>query len=1540
MKSLILDFSRHLNTDEPFYRPVGQTVDYTLHMDGGRAEQLRIEWSTELLNELNAIADSDVEPALAQKVGNRLRSLLPQKAWSLAEKSIDEALQAGEPVRITVRSSAEELYMLPWDLLTRESGQYLCAQPGVLLRYSVPKTHSAPESPSPRPEGGRILFAWAAPGSEAPFGQQRLAIQSACSKGGVEFDPQRDVVNRATVTSLTRALSEGPPVNVLHILCHGDIEKKESLTFGLMLHAEESSSTVRMVDARQLEQLLSPFAGQLRLVILTVCNSAHSGRLGNHLGSPALAIFRGGIASVIASRFVLSQDASVRFTQTLYDALLGEPTSLEAAFLRARQVLLPIKTKLAWASLQLYSRPEDGEDSRPVVLRPYRGLLPFEAAHSRFFFGRGAEVSETISDLEKLATGGKPRFLVVAGASGTGKSSVVMGGVVPQLVRAHEAAQEDPALTALSKSLASLETYLQSRPGDEGVAAARSSLQRRLEGLRATVGASWQAEIIRPGAEPLQALEAALDPGRRDSRRRFLLVVDQLEELFTHTADPAVRREFIGRLWKQSASEGGIFCIVTIRVDFLGHCGELVLDEGSRLRLDNVAYDDAHHVFVAQMSSAALRETIEGPARLVGLELESGLAEQLLTDVEGAPGALPLLEYALDLLWQRREGRRLSLAVYHAMGRVIGALERKADTLIDSLSTEEQALARRILVKLVGLGQGGATDTRLRVPIVQLRSREPELAASFDHVVSRLAAERMVVVGGDGKAATLEVAHEALIRKWKRLTDWLAQDRAKLLEVKEMEDLIARCQGRLHGNQIGYARSVLDKHPHEVSESSKQVIVESERLAQAASEALRQQLLATYVEEGRRLLQEGNTAHALMWLHRAYQEGSSSPVLPYLLKDAVRAIDGTEHELGTGAAALSVFFSPDCSRAAILSRSPSGDGTQVLTLCEVSTGKVLATLQNLPDKLAVGLSAAESLLLRVVGDTAELVDIPTQTSKLLIKGDFFGNLLDLRPEAGLFLTSDGNGAAQIWSVRNGELISTLAGVGSGIAALSPDGSCVLITGGMGGAELWNLPTGELRARLVRHLNQITAVRFSPDGSLVATLAGFEEEGCIWEAASGLLTRLLPRAGSRAATFSPDGQRLLTIDGAQTAKLWGVGSGALLMDIVGNGEIRAVGFMGASGFCVARQQPDPKVICRIVTVGQEKVRLGSPGSRASTVSLSSDGREALTTHEGRTARWWNVATGELLRTWENGAIAASFSAAGPLLVVATEADPELWDLAAGKLLTALRGHLGEVHQALFGWDGRRVATYGVDGSIRLWDAATGAQLAVLLQAADILSRVRFSSDGRLIMTQPDTTAKIWDAETGQLLCQLPETEALLCAGSFAAGIRAVTTNSSGIWLWDVRTGQPPSELKGIGTAVVGASFSPDGQLLFAWGEAGKVLDLDSGRLLAAFALLPVEGATFSPDGRRLATDSPDGITCLWVPSTGRRLASLSASQQDMRTRAWSPDSHFLITCPNVDYGDGIPIVWDVGPETRSAAELGELLQQRLPLRFEGSVILSR
>ena len=344
----------------------------------------------------------------------------------------------------------------------------------------------------------------------------------------------------------------------------------------------------------------------------------------------------------------------------------------------------------------------DAPEAGDAAVCPYKGLASFEAGDAGFFFGRERFVAELVARVT-----GTP-FLGIVGPSGSGKSSALHAGL----------------LAALAAGVL---------PGSE----------------------RWALAVLRPGEHPLRALEQAL--AAAPDHGRLVVAVDQFEEAFTTCRDESERAAFVDALVACVRDvRRRTLVVVAVRADYYGHCA--AYPELSRLL-------GAGHVLVGPMLPEELRRAIELPARRAGLLVERELVDALVADVEGQPGALPLVSSALLELWQRRDGRTLRRSDYEQAGGVRGAVARQAEQAYEQLDPAGRLLARRVLLRLAGEGEGDA--------VVRRRARLSEFEGdAVAQVLDVLAAARLVTIS-EGE---VEVAHEALLREWPRLRTWLEED--------------------------------------------------------------------------------------------------------------------------------------------------------------------------------------------------------------------------------------------------------------------------------------------------------------------------------------------------------------------------------------------------------------------------------------------------------------------------------------------------------------------------------------------------------------------------------------------------------------------------------------------------------------------------------------------------------------------------------------------------------------------------------------------
>jgi len=405
---------------------------------------------------------------------------------------------------------------------------------------------------------------------------------------------------------------------------------------------------------------------------------------------------------------------------------------------------------------------EPGADPGQAIYEgqcPYRGLRVFDVDDAPFFFGREALIQWLLNEL-RPATEGQPvnRFLAIVGASGSGKSSVARAGLVAALKH-----DEIPGSTRWPVAIC--------RPGLDPAESLAVALSRA---VGVGQGASALSDLIaefQKNEKALHLIARQSLPGNAPDMR-LVVVVDQFEEVFTLCRKDELREALIRNLlYAAKVAQGQTLVILTMRADFYGKCAA-----NAELA---AAFSD-HHVLVGPMTEDELCRAIERPTQLVGCELEAGLMDLLVQDVRRQPGALPLLQHALLELWNKREGRRLTVKAYQEIGKLEGALQRRADVTLKAFSQDEQELCRRTFLRLTQPGEG-TEDTKRRVSMQELLSLSGKSTAEED-IIQKLADASLLTTEGDltHKDAFVEVAHEALIRGWPRLRQWLDEDRAGL----------------------------------------------------------------------------------------------------------------------------------------------------------------------------------------------------------------------------------------------------------------------------------------------------------------------------------------------------------------------------------------------------------------------------------------------------------------------------------------------------------------------------------------------------------------------------------------------------------------------------------------------------------------------------------------------------------------------------------------------------------------------------------------
>lgn len=1129
--------------------------------------------------------------------------------------------------------------------------------------------------------------------------------------------------------------------------------------------------------------------------------------------------------------------------------------------------------------------PAPGASSAPPAPGPppFKGLAFFDESDASLFFGRTTLTASLAAQAQMFLTSDHDgrRFLAVIGASGSGKSSLVRAGLVPALRPAFGDAIH--VITPTAHPLEALALSLTRTTASATVAAGLlDDLTRDLRSLHLTAARWAQA-----GQAP-----------------RLLLVVDQFEELFTLCRDEVERRAFVDNLLYAAQSPGPTVVIIALRADFYAQCAP---------------YDDLRQAlsqgqqYIGAMNTAELRQTIEEPAHRGRWTFEPGLVDLFLREAGDAPGALPLLSHALLETWQRRSGRTLTLGGYAAAGGVAGAIAHTAETTYRQLTPAQQTIARSIFLRLTALGsEGNGSDApelfaRRRVALAELfpQGNDP---SGVQAVLTRLADARLVTIGHD----TVEVAHEALIREWARLHEWLAENRAGLRLHRQLTEAAQEWErtgrdfsGLYRGVRLAQAAEWAAVYEAELNQQERAFLTASQAEAQAQQEAeaerqRRELLAAQALAEEQRRRAEAERQRAEM---QAQAAGKLRRRAVVLAAAAVGLLLLLVAALWLGQARQTqarLARSRELAAAAVNALQVDPERSVLLGLEAVAAADTLearnALHQGLPELHSVRTIAAHQ---------------PGGSPGVAYSPD------------GKWLASIGvDGTAKIWRAETGELVHALSGepdtVGYDIA-FSPDGKR-LAASWMSQVSVWDAVSGELLLRLpgqVVGMGTTDRLAFSPDSARLA-VANMDGQPKVFDATNGRV--LLALAGHEGVTdgltYSPDGKRLATGDNAGVVKIWDAAGGQELATLEHGGWVHGLAF-SPDGRHLAAAGEDGRLVVWDTKTGA--TILGLPTrSGLYDVTYTPDGQRLVSVHQEGAAMLWDAATGQSLLTLAGHLSTVISVAASPDNVhVATsgyDSTVRIWDTRPGRELLTVNAHDAPAYATAYNFDGARLATAGADGAVKLWDPYTG--LLALTLFPDTLSpgfsSVVFSPDGgRVAAGGVDGMVLVGDARTGQTALALPAHRDMIWGLAFSPdGQRLASTSwDKTTKVWDLITGQEIAAYAGHTDMVFGVAFSPDGRRVYAASDRyTRELDATTGEELRRFYGdgLDVYGLALSPDGSLLAQGRADGSVALWHVPSGEKVRQLTGHGGLVLGVAFSRDGARLATASFDRYAK----LWDV------------------------------
>ena len=1121
---------------------------------------------------------------------------------------------------------------------------------------------------------------------------------------------------------------------------------------------------------------------------------------------------------------------------------------------------------------------------------PYRGLRVFDSDDARFFFGRDASVDWLLEALaEDSGTPEENRFLGVIGASGSGKSSLVRAGLIPAL-------SEGASRSGKSIAGSSMWPIVVLKPGSEP--------------LNALANALWAEETSQSAVDDTLTLaDQMLSDERRlhatigkamhdtDERRRFVLVVDQFEELFTQCPPEAEdqRAAFIDNLLYAATIRGGrTLVVITIRADFYGKCSRYP-------RLAQVLSDDQE--LVPPLDGEELRWAIEQPARLCGLEFESGLTEMLIQDMRKQPaGALPLLQQALLMLWERRDGRRLTVAAYREIGKLEGALEAHADRLYEELNSDDQRDACRRILRMLTTPGEGTEDTKRRVDRNQLGSGD-----AYESTLQRLAAGRLITIG-DTEPVQVEVAHEALIRGWGRLRNWLDEDREALRTQHQVMDAANEWVSHARDNAFLYSGSRLSQAEgwaKENPEELQQVDV-VRRFLQASAQRRNQFTQLGWALAGLFAVLFAFSALLSWGNNRNYRAAQTNAKLVYQQLSNVEFILGTvarDREHDTVKAGHHFLRAAEAARKA--DDEPRG---RSMRIAAAAVDSVVATYVHDRAILGAAFTQDEKRVLTWSYDgSAKLFDVTRNELLASFKHEGTVRGAALTPAATRALTWGDDGTAKLWDVTQDEPLASFkheeAVRG---ASFSQAGSRALTWSGDGTANLWDVTQDEPLASF-QHERDVNGAAFTQDGKRVLTWSS-DNTAKLWDVTQDEpLTSFKHEDAVRGAAFTRDERRVLTWSDDGTAKLWDITQDEPLASFHHENYVYGAAFTQdesrvltwsrdgtANLWGVTQDEP-------LANFRHERDVIGA--------ALTQDEKRVLTWSYDGSAKLWDVTQDKPLASFqhENYVYGAAFTQdESRVLTWGSDGTAKLWDVTQDEPLARFQ-HQGPVRGAAFARDETQVLTWSQDGTARLWDAKQDDALA-RIHREGVVRYAAFAQDAKRVLTYSADIAKLWDVGKDEPLASFPHEDVVRGAAFAQDATRVLTWSDDGTAkLWDATQGELLATFKHE-EAVRGAALTHSATRVLTWSEDGstKLWDGTQGELLATFKHEEaVHGAALTHNATRVLTWSEDGIAKLWEAMRDEALASFKHEDR-VHGAAFTRDATRVLTWS----ADKTAKLWDI------------------------------
>lgn len=1158
-------------------------------------------------------------------------------------------------------------------------------------------------------------------------------------------------------------------------------------------------------------------------------------------------------------------------------------------------------------------------------ISPFRGLGTFEFEHSRFFHGRTHAIQMVKERLEAQAADGHA-FLLIYGMSGTGKSSLVRAGLLPEFAKQ---ADEDTAR-------AFRYCILKPSEGSDPITALNLALLQGTALSKSADPINKAYSRQRSASDHVDEIVDVLHKGW-GSNAVLLVVVDQLEELFSADNADLESQEAFVQLLSGLAKSSSVWVICTMRTDFLHQCA--TVPGFSELKDGFGSYE------LLPPSPAEIAQIIRNPAETVGLRFEENAVEGRLEDVlqraaAQNQGSLPLLEFVLEALYQRgKEHKLLTFADYHGLGGLEGAIAKRADEILASMSRNIQETLPSVLRSLVTI--------RLRDKVVaarpaikeELTNTEPKSALVDEFVRARLFATGHDDFGN----AVARLSHEALLTHWPRAQDVIRADR-EFLEIR------ARV---LEDAQRWIAE---DQNPDLLLPSGKRLFEALELLKRKSAELDRN--LVCYIE-----------ASSQRQRQREAEEKAAERHFLQLEADRAKEREANARRLAT-VVSLFTVVAVVIAGFALWQRNLAKEREEIALQAEeeanINHSLILASQarQLIADDLPVraGHDALDGLPLQpmkpdrawVANTAGALVEAINANREKKVLEEHAGNVSALALTKDKIISGSWDNTVKTWDRNKDYETESIAQYEADVLAIAiPLDESTIAVGGRnnkisiididgnqkkwleGGhksdvlslaysrdgqqlasgsrdktIQIWDVSSGKPRLTLEGHTGSIYSLAFSSDGKTIAS-GSRDHTIRIWDTRTGELRHKLQGHGGGilALSFLRGDEEIVSASTDDTLRKWSLADGSEIAQFIGHeGDVYALATFNKTNRLASASEDRTIRIWDLESAKQYDILKGHH-EPIYALGVSPNDHEIVSGSRDNTIRIWDVNKNKLQRKRFDSTVdsIAAFPRGDPRVAAGLgDGTIHVWDTSPNRPDVVMRhSQLGSVLAVAISSDGKYLASGSSDNTVRIWRTESDEAIHVFTEHTGDVSALTFSTDDRYVISGSiDDTIRVWDVVHGEKH-KLPTASGHI---NVPANVTALAFSNEGdiiggssdrtIRIWDFQTGEMKRDLDGHEGSILSIAPFINSNLIATASEDTTVRIWDLAEPGQHQTLQgheqPVTSVSVAADGERVATTSKDRTVRIWEVRTGEQQQILHIHDGPVTSVDWSGKGAFIVS----------------------------------------------